>query len=268
MKQVLLHSLLLIEEHGDAACLQAVEDALASGAVARRLQAKDRFEAHLDDYLRPHHAVVEGADDLVAFGGVGALIEDLVADRTREFLGPCSAGYRGKPAPLGISHCVLPLAEVSVGCGVEGGRVWDADRVGLPWASLDEELGDVAELHVREKIAPPLIVPPRSADEVPDDAPQDEDMAVAMVALPWFLGFQPLHELLAQAVPFGYVMSLVEGADQVQGVVEGDIEQGCLVWVLGQTRVGFQPLVKGNLQSELLGAEPRTRWLENARQGV
>ena len=245
--------------------MQAVEDGLASGAVARRLQAKDRFEAHLDDHLRPHLAFGVVADDLVAFGGVGALIEDLVADSRR---GPCSARKRDKPVTLGIPQCVLPLAEFSVGCGVERGRVWDADRVEIIWVSLDEDLGDVAELHVREKIAPPRRFRPRSADEVPDDAPQDEDMAVAVVALPWFLGFQPLHELLGQDVPFDYVLSLVEGADQVQGVVEGDVEQGCLVWVLGPTRVGFQTLVNGNLQSELVGAEPRTWWLENARQGV
>jgi hypothetical protein len=56
MEQILLHSLVLMKEHWNAACLQAVEDALPRGAVARWLQTEDGFETHLDDRLRLRHA--------------------------------------------------------------------------------------------------------------------------------------------------------------------------------------------------------------------
>jgi len=51
MPQVLLHGLIGMKHHGDASRQKRIEDALASGAVAGRLQAEDGLHCQLVDRL-------------------------------------------------------------------------------------------------------------------------------------------------------------------------------------------------------------------------
>lgn len=80
MAQVLERSLLPVEDHRDAARLQAVEDSLASRAVAGRLQAENRFQTHLDDDLGVSLTPPVVASDAVASRGICTLLEDRIAN--------------------------------------------------------------------------------------------------------------------------------------------------------------------------------------------
>lgn len=87
MHQVLIRSLVLVEDNGDAARFQAVEDALPGGAVAGRLQAEDGFQTHFENDLGPLHAPFYVAENGAAADGVGALIKNFITDDAGQFLG-------------------------------------------------------------------------------------------------------------------------------------------------------------------------------------
>lgn len=77
---------------------------------------------------------------------------------------------------------------------MEGSGIWYTKRVVLPYVTLDQELGDVGKLGMREQRAPPGFVLAVITDEIPHDAAQDQNMSFALIALPWLLRSQPLDE--------------------------------------------------------------------------
>lgn len=146
---------------------------------------------------------------------------------------------------------------------MECGGIRDSQHAVLPQGALDQKLGDVRKFGLREERATPACILANLADEVPHDAAQDEDMAFAVVSLPWLLGSQPLDEKFIQAVSHGKV-AVVEVLGQVEAVVEGEVEQRSFFGVFGQTWVDFKSFVEYNLKGELVCAEPRIGGLENA----
>lgn len=176
----------------------------------------------------------------------GTLVEELTTHHARHVSTSVGCSERDQLSAFRDSDLSLPGLQRGLRCGMEVRRVWDGDCVCRPFASLDHDLEDIFQLRLREERASPTVRGIEKPIVVPEDAAHDDEVAPAAIALIWRLFAQPLDESCSQVICFRHV-GILQVSSQIGAVIEGDVENGSLVWVVSQAGVGLHSAVPGHV---------------------